>query len=285
MRSPWSRLGIGMALVGAVFALQAAAWLLGPWLGPTATAALAATLAAGGGSAAFLLVVRRLERRPVTEFGGRGALRECAAGLATGAALFGATIGVLALAGCYSAVPTGRADAMLIPLFVSVGSAVLEEVMFRGLLFRLVEEARGTWVALAVSSTVFGVAHLANPGATLLAAVAIAIEAGVLLGAAFLATRRLWLAIGLHAGWNFAQSGIFGVPNSGLQMEGLLRGRLEGPAWLSGGAFGVEASIVALAVCGSAGIAMLWRARRAGRIVPRPQRRLPVAAGSAGRSA
>jgi hypothetical protein len=70
---------------------------------------------------------------------------------------------------------------------------------------------------------------------------ALALEAGVMLGAAYLVTRRLWLAIGIHGAWNFTQAGIFSVPTSGIAMNGVFVGALGGPAWLSGGAFGAEA--------------------------------------------
>jgi hypothetical protein len=66
-------------------------------------------------------------------------------------------------------------------------------------------------------------------------------------------TRTLWMPIGLHAAWNFTQGGIFGVPVSGHVSHGLVQATLTGPALLSGGAFGLEASVIALAVCTAAG--------------------------------
>jgi hypothetical protein len=134
----------------------------------------------------------------------------------------------------------------------------------RGIVFRISEELVGTWGSLAISAGLFGVLHLANPHATLTAAVAIALEAGVLLAAAYLVTRRLWFAIGLHAGWNFTQGGIFGVAVSGFEAKGLLKGSLSGPPWLSGGEFGAEASLIAVAVCVSAALPLLLFAARGG---------------------
>ena len=99
-----------------------------------------------------------------------------------------------------------------------------------------------------------------NPGATIRSSVAIALEAGVLLGAAYAATQRLWLPIGLHAGWNFTEGSLFGMTLSGNTMGvGLLRGSLSGPQILTGGAFGPEASIVAVMVCLVAAMYFLWR--------------------------
>ena len=79
-----------------------------------------------------------------------------------------------------------------------------------------------------------------NPEATWIAVLCIAVEAGVLLAAAYITTRRLWLPIGLHFAWNFTQGGIFGVPVSGFRVRGLLKSTLTGPELLSGGAFGAE---------------------------------------------
>ena len=153
-------------------------------------------------------------------------------------------------------------------LFLSVASGFAEEILVRGVIFRITEEGLGTWIALAISSLLFGMAHVANPGATVLSGLAIALEAGVLLAAGFVLTRRLWLPIGLHAGWNFVQGGVFGVAVSGFQFGGILKSGLHGPEILSGGAFGAEASIFAVGFCLLAGIALLAAARRLGRFVP-----------------
>ena len=75
---------------------------------------------------------------------------------------------------------------------------------------------------------------------TWFSAIAIMLEAGVLLGSAYFLTRRLWLPIGLHIGWNFTQGGVFGIAVSGHPSSGLLQAVLSGPTWLSGGAFGAN---------------------------------------------
>jgi hypothetical protein len=122
----------------------------------------------------------------------------------------------------------------------------------------------------------FGFAHLANPHGTVLAAVAIALEAGILLAAAYLNGRALWLPIGIHAGWNFTQGGIFGVAVSGGKVEGWLHGKLTGPWWLSGDEFGAEASVVAVVVCLSLAIPLLLRARKKGEWRPWPWGKKPA---------
>ena len=99
-------------------------------------------------------------------------------------------------------------------------------------------------------------------------AAAISIEAGVLLAAAFMLTRRLWLCIGAHIAWNFTQGGVFSVAVSGGQSKGFFQSRMVGPEWLTGGAFGAEASVVALGICVAAGVILLFLAIKTGKVVP-----------------
>jgi len=145
--------------------------------------------------------------------------------------------------------------------------AFLEEILFRGILFRWLEEFAGSFVALVLTAAMFGASHLMNPNATPVAAFGIAIEAGVLLGGAYMLTRSLWLPIGLHAAWNFTQGEIFDVPVSGLDEHGLVQAKLSGPALLSGGGFGLEASLFAMVIATTAGIWLVCLAIKRGELV------------------
>lgn len=146
--------------------------------------------------------------------------------------------------------------------------AVTEEVLFRGVLFRIMEERTGTVIALIVSSLIFGLTHSINANATLWGVLSIALTGGLLMTAAYVATRSLWLSIGLHFAWNFTQAGIFGVAISGSAeaSQGLLQTTLSGPTVLTGGIFGPEASLIALLVCVVPTVVLLRRAARSGRI-------------------
>ncbi len=192
--------------------------------------------------------VRLIEQRAVSELGLVGALREWLAGLGIGTLMFCATIGLIAALGGYSVLGYNGPEKLLPFIGLALVSGVVEEILLRGLFFRIMEEWLGSWVALALSAALFGALHLTNPNASFGAAIAIALEAGVMLGAAYMVTRRLWLPIGLHMAWNFVQGGIFGVAVSGNESEGLLISRLSGPEWVSGGAFGAEASMLAVLV-------------------------------------
>ena len=228
----------------------------------------------------YWLLVHFVGGRPVIEVGGRGAaLREFLVGLVIGALLMCAVIAVLALLGSYHVVDVGLSTGILAGLGAGVHAGFTEELLVRGVMLRLIEGWLGTWWALAITSFLFGISHLSNAHATVFGAVAIALEAGILLGACYLLTRRLWLAIGVHIAWNFVQGGIFGSEISGMGTgRGLIDARFTGPELLTGGSMGIEASVVAVIVCTAAGVAMLLAVRRRGLVVPPCWRRPPQAA-------
>lgn len=229
-----------------------------------------------GGLAAVLSVlvyrwvVGRTEGRPVTELARQGARGALLRGLALGVVWFGCVIANLYFLGDYEVHGSGSLTGAIALAGFMAGAAVTEELMFRGLLFRLVERGTGTYIALVLSGVVFGASHLLNKDATVLGAVAIAIEAGGTLAAAYIATRSLWLPIGLHFGWNFAESGIFGTEVSGNgDVHGLLDASTSGSKLITGGEFGPEASVYSVVFGALLTLVFLWLAHRRGTIVPR----------------
>lgn len=217
---------------------------------------------------AYALFVRYIEQRRVTELSGPRAPQELGLGFAWGFGLITAAVGLLALQGGYRvsgwASPAGMVQMLGLHLFV----AVLEEVLFRALLLRLLEKMLGTWLALALSTALFCVAHLANPEANALTLGSLGVLS-VCLSLAFLATRRLWLCVGLHWAWNFAQGGLFSLPVSGnVLWPGLLAAEASGPSWATGGAFGIEASVFTLALTLLAAGHFLRQVRRSGALAP-----------------
>ena len=217
---------------------------------------------------AYKLVIRHLGANKRDDLAWDGALKETAAGLGIGFLLFSLIVGIAAALGVYRIIGPGDASHLLTALIASaLFPGVVEELLFRGVLFRWIEEFGGSWLALAVTSALFGAAHLMNPNASLIAAVGIALEAGVMLGAAYMLTRQLWLAIGIHIAWNFTQGEVWDVPVSGTFVHGLVEAELSGPPLLSGGGFGLEASIIAIVIATGFGGYLLLRAIRAGRVV------------------
>jgi uncharacterized protein len=218
---------------------------------------------------AYAWIVRRTEHRAPVEVARKGALGALGRGLLIGSGLFGAVIANIWFLGDYRVLGWGSIAGPVALIGFTAGAAVTEELLFRGVLFRIVEGRFGTWLSLILTSLLFGLSHLFNPGATLWSAFAVAIEAGGMLAAAYAATRNLWVPIGLHFGWNFAEGAIFGTDISGKSApEGLLRAVLSGPTPLSGGKFGPEASVYTLVAGVLVTIVFMWLARRRGRIMP-----------------
>jgi membrane protease YdiL (CAAX protease family) len=211
---------------------------------------VAGAVAAGAiGIFVYRRLVWRMEKRPADELSRRGVRSGLAGGVLLGVAIFTAVIGILGVMG-YAQVTALPTIAMpWTELTSALLAAVFEELIMRGVLFRIVEDRFNSLAALVVSAAVFGLVHGANHGATIVSTLCIAFEAGLLLAAAYMVTRSLWLPIGLHFGWNFTEGGLFGAAVSGGKAEGIVKTVITGPPLISGGEFGPEASLIALAVC------------------------------------
>ncbi|HEX5341802.1 MAG TPA: CPBP family intramembrane glutamic endopeptidase [Duganella sp.] len=219
-------------------------------------------LAAAMSLLSYRWFVRRTEQRQtLAELALPGAGREAGAGVVLGASLGLLVAGLLALAGAFTVTGSNAWTIMLKTLPEQVMVAIFEELIFRAVLFRLIEKRWGTRAALVSSFVLFAIAHLPNEGVSLLAVVITGV-AGTTLSAAYLLTRRLWLPIGLHFGWNYLFDGVFAVPVSGHAARGWLQVSMPGPEWLSGGHYGVEASAATLLVWASATVLLLRRARQ-----------------------
>ena len=217
---------------------------------------------------AYYVLVHFIERRKMTEMSPSGAVREIIQGIVIGGLFFGSIIAILALTGAYKVLGTNHWSVLLPPFFFAISAAVFEEILFRGVLFRGIERSLGSWMALVISAVIFGGLHLMNKDATIVGVIGIMLQTGITMGAAFMLTRRLWLPIGIHFAGNFTQAGIFGSAVSGNGAEqGILRSTITGPDWLTGGAFGIEASIVTIALGLALGILLIWRAYKRGNII------------------
>lgn len=280
LRNPIVRIVLALFSIAIPFAIVATPFNL--FVTDRALRAVGALLLTAVVLLAYRGYVQVVEKRAVAELSGKQAIPEVLSGLALGALLFCATIGILAALGVYQVTGINGWKSMLEGVAGFILFGVLEEVIMRGIVFRIIEQALGSWIALGISAVIFGALHLLNLGATLANAAAITVEGGVLLAAAYMLTRRLWLCIGLHIAWNFTQGGIFSVAVSGGSSEGLLQARMVGPDWLTGGRFGAEASVVAWVICAAAGITLLVLAVRKGRVVRPSWSERPLRAKQAG---
>lgn len=234
---------------------------------------LAFTLLIPAAYFAYWMYVRYVEKRDLTELSTAHAIQEFGLGSLTGFGLFSLVIAILWLLGIY------RVNGIEFVLLSFVGtltgafvSAFAQELIFRAVIYRITEEWLGTWWALGISAVLFGLIHLSSAGATIFSATAIALQAGILLGAAYALTHRIWMALGVHTMWDFANDGIFGVGvagQSGKSIKGVLQASLTGSELLTGGALGVEASVIALVIALIAAVLILRLAYQKGYFVSR----------------
>ncbi len=259
---------VGFVTVYAVPSILFNSFFSGP-LGEDAGEYAGALLGALVASAVALLAYRfvigsALERRRPAELVLSPSL--LAGGTLLAAVMFVAVVAVMWLLGSVSFTAVGWWPYLAGALAFGIKGGVVEELFYRGLLFRLPERLLGTWLSLALSAVIFGLGHLSTPGATWWTTVSLVLTAGIALGAAYVATGSLWLPIGLHAGWNLTQAA-FGLPVSGHALSGLLDPELSGPTWLTGGDYGPEASVVSVVIWAVLAVLLLRHAVRTGRIV------------------
>jgi uncharacterized protein len=197
--------------------------------------------------AIYARLVQVLEHRRAQEIDTRRGLLLFLPGACTGSVIMGLfflSLWGIGLAHISSGTGVeGLAGELLTPLVTAAG----EELLFRVILFRILEQMSGTTVAVLVSAAVFGLAHAANPGATPFAIAALSIDMGVVLALAYVLTRNVWFAIGIHMSWNFTEGYVLGAYDSGLRdPHSLFLTTLSGSDLLTGGSFGPEGSIVML---------------------------------------
>ena len=195
----------------------------------------------------YATFVRLFEKKPAKDIALSRFPAEAGKGLVIGALFMAAVVLVMMVFGLYriSSVGTDEPLSIISAFFLFLYVAVGEEILFRGVLFRWIDEKWGFFAALLISSLLFGALHIGQPGATWWSSLAIAIEAGLLLGVAYKYSGTLWLPVGIHWAWNFVQGNVFGFQVSGGDAgNSLIHASVSGPDLLTGGPFGAEASII-----------------------------------------
>ncbi len=220
----------------------------------------------------YYAYVHLVEQRPVTELARKGAIGGLGLGLLLGVGLFTLVIGIVWLLGAYHVAGLNDWSMLIVALVADLPSAFVQQLLLLGILFRITEQALGTWWALLISVLLFGLVHLISiPHITMMDILGILL-AGLLFAATYLLTRTLWLPIGLHTAWEVTKDGIFGVGaagTAGVALKGVVRADLTGPVLLTGGASGAQASLVALVVILAASIYLMVRVKQKGQTVSR----------------
>ncbi|MFJ9362070.1 CPBP family intramembrane glutamic endopeptidase [Streptomyces mirabilis] len=258
VRAPLGWMMTGMVGVGLVSGLTAT--------GPGPVPVLGAVAAV----AVYWVVMRRVAGRSTPEIARQGAGREALRGGAVGLGFVLVSALLITAFGGYSFSWAGNGFFSVVwsAAMVQAGAAVTEELMFRGFALQALEQRWGSRAAIVITGLFFGVAHLGAPGAGVWSALAIALEAGVMLGVAFLWRRSIWFVAGLHFTWNTAEQ-LLGIPVSGHTPKGLFTVDTHGSALLNGGTFGLEASIVPVLIGVLLTVRMFVLAGRSGGLRPR----------------
>lgn len=195
-------------------------------------------------------LVRSYEERKIEELSMQKCLKHTGIGFLWGILMMAAVIGIFALCGWYKIVGGNFNIAsiyrFLMAYFVV---AVGEEIVFRGIIFRLLDSQFNLWVALILSAFLFGAAHIINPNATVISTIGISLSSGVLFGLLFKYYRTLWVPIGIHWSWNFVQGTVSGCPVSGGASDySILESFTSGPELFTGGLFIIREGFIATGV-------------------------------------
>lgn len=157
----------------------------------------------------------------------------------------------------------GVAETLIFSGLLFILLAAAEEAVFRGYPLQTMTRAHLTWLAIIITAVIFSSGHLDNPNVVPGFTFANTAIAGVWLALAYLKTRSMWFPLGIHWAWNWTMSAVLGIPVSGITRvapDPLLRASDIGPAWLTGGSYGIEggaACTIALLISAL----FIWRTR------------------------
>jgi len=214
----------------------------------------------------YRLYCQTFEKRDAVEFGYRGSLKQWGLGAITATTLVLVFVLLIAVIGEFRIVEYRSGLRLINNLLMFVTGSLFQEMILLCVIYRLTEELAGSWISLIVSLSLFAGVHLLNANESV-ESVAMLMLSSLILVAPFVLTRRIWLSWGFHAGWNFMQAGIFGMPNSGVIFKGWMVTEIEGPAWITGGAVGLEATYLSVGLDFLIGLAILRMAYNAGQFV------------------
>jgi len=207
----------------------------------------------------YALVQHFIDKRSWSDIFHYHRIVEIASGFGYGAVFLSAVVGVIAVLGCYEVVEFDfNFSSLITTLFLFLYVGVGEEIAFRGSAFKRVEAVSNVYVAMAVSGLLFGFIHITNSNATVWSSVAIAIEAGCMLGAAYAWKRTLLFPIGIHWAWNYFEGYVYGTNVSGNVTNSLLVPEISGSDIITGGSFGPEASVIAVVLGALLTVYMLY---------------------------
>lgn len=212
---------------------------------------------------AYILLFRTYEKRQVKELSASSFAKNAGIGFGIGMLMQSIFIFIIYLVGTYSVIRVNPVSTLITPFAFAMTAGFVAEILIVGVVFRLLEEQSGTFIAMVIFVILFAVLHINTKGATFVSVGATAVQAGFMLPAAYVFSRNLWLPIFLHFSWDFAEPGIFGAINpSTSEAQGLFTSRIAGSPLITGGQTGPQDSIQSLILCSLIGVFFLLLAKR-----------------------
>ena len=216
----------------------------------------------------YIFIFRLYDKRRIHELSAATFINNAMVGFLTGTGLQALFILLIYLGGTFLIMTVNPVSTLISPFAFAMTAGFVAEIIMIGIVFRLLEQQTGTAIALLVFVVLFASLHVNVKGATVVSVGATAMQAGLMLPAAYVYSRSLWLPIFLHLGWDFAEPGIFGGINPSTSMaEGLLTTKIAGNSLLTGGDSGPQGSLSALLCCLLAGLVFLLLAKRKNNLI------------------
>lgn len=206
---------------------------------------------------AYSYYTKKIEKRPPFELNHSKWLKEFSIGTAIGGGLVVLLVLILAVLGYYKIADLNSPFVLFERIFRYAIGTFIEEIIFTIIIFRLIEEFAGTIVSIVTVSLLFGLMHLGNDNTTIISSFSISFEHVIIL-APFVLTRRIWMVWAVHFSWNYFQTAVFGLNNSGMAHGGFIKPLISGPNWVTGGSFGIEGSYISIVLNIVVGVVILW---------------------------
>lgn len=214
----------------------------------------------------YCVFYKLLEKRKIYELSLNKIGKDLSIGISTGFGLISLCVGILYLLGYFEIYSFNEFSGILLPLTLLLSAALFEEIIFRGIIYRILEERFGTNIALS-QALFFGILHYGNVNATI-TSVWFVIVLGVVLSLLYTYTQRLWLPFFFHFSWNFAQI-VYGTPLSGdTNFNALISSKFNGPSLFIGSEFGIEDSLFSILFMTLLAFFLYWICKKNGNLKP-----------------
>ena len=207
---------------------------------------------------------RKINELSVSTFSGNANL-----GFLTGFLLQSLFIFVIFISGSFTIIQVNAFSNMIPGFIMALTAGFVAEIIIIGIVFRLLEQQFGTAVSLTIMIILFIIAHSGVKDGSLVSVLSTSINAGLLLPAAYIFSRSLWLPIFIHFAWDFTEPGIYGAINPSISItKSLFDSKISGSRILTGGPLGPQNSIQALIICLVLGFIFLRLAKRKNNLLP-----------------